>query len=110
MIKLRTAAVLASPAFVQSSCMLRARAQQLTPRGKAPVGDAPVSSGPLAVDWGWRGLAGHIDGDGRLGAIQPVGAYAEDTSYVYGVSGFLLTGSGMVQIDTSVSRHRGRER
>jgi hypothetical protein len=39
----------------------------------------------------------HVYADGRLGAIQPVGAapgaYVESSSYNYGVGAYLLAGS-----------------
>ena len=50
-----------------------------------------------AVEKSWAGMLGHIYADGRLGCIQPVGAapgaYAESSSYVYGVGAFLMAGS-----------------
>jgi rhamnogalacturonyl hydrolase YesR len=50
-----------------------------------------------AVEKAWAGMLTHIYADGRLGAIQPVGAapgaYTETTSYNYGVGAFLLAGS-----------------
>ncbi|HEX4758150.1 MAG TPA: glycoside hydrolase family 88 protein [Terracidiphilus sp.] len=50
-----------------------------------------------AVEKGWAGMLTHIYADGRLGAIQPVGAapgaYTETSSYVYGVGAYLLAGS-----------------
>jgi unsaturated rhamnogalacturonyl hydrolase len=49
MTKLRTAAAFACLVFVQSPCMLLARAQQLTTKDKAPIGDAPANPGPLAT-------------------------------------------------------------
>lgn len=49
------------------------------------------------VKKGWKGLVSHIYIDGRLGAIQPIGAAPGDfqpaSSYVYGVGAFLLAGS-----------------
>lgn len=49
------------------------------------------------VEKGWKGLISHIYQDGRLGAIQPVGAapgpYKEGTSYNFGIGAFLLAGS-----------------
>ncbi len=49
------------------------------------------------VEKGWKGLISHIYQDGRLGAIQPVGAapgpYRAGTSYNFGVGAFLLAGS-----------------
>ncbi len=49
------------------------------------------------VKRGWAGLVRHIYADGRLGAVQPVGAapgaYTQSASYVYGVGAFLLAGS-----------------
>ncbi len=50
-----------------------------------------------AVERAWAGLLTHVYADGRLGAIQPVGAapgaYTETSSYVYGVGAYLLAGS-----------------
>jgi len=50
-----------------------------------------------AVEKAWAGMLTHVYADGRLGSIQPVGAapgaYAETSSYVYGVGVFLLAGS-----------------
>ncbi len=49
------------------------------------------------VEKAWAGMIGHIYADGRLGAIQPIGAAPDavgpSSSYVYGVGGFLLAGS-----------------
>jgi len=49
------------------------------------------------VEKGWKGLLSHVYENGRLGAIQPVGAapgaFPPTSSYVYGVGGFLLAGS-----------------
>ena len=50
-----------------------------------------------AVEKAWAGMLTHVYADGRLGAIQPVGAapgaYTETSSYVYGVGSYLLVGS-----------------
>jgi rhamnogalacturonyl hydrolase YesR len=50
-----------------------------------------------AVEKAWAGLLTHIYADGRLGAIQQVGAapasFTETSSYVYGVGAYLLAGS-----------------
>jgi unsaturated rhamnogalacturonyl hydrolase len=50
-----------------------------------------------AVEKAWAGMLTHVYADGRLGSIQPVGAapgaYAETSSYVYGVGAYLLAGS-----------------
>ncbi len=50
-----------------------------------------------AVEKAWGGMLTHIYADGRLGAIQPVGAapgaFTETSSYVYGVGAYLLAGS-----------------
>jgi unsaturated rhamnogalacturonyl hydrolase len=49
------------------------------------------------VEKAWAGMLTHVYADGRLGAIQPVGAapgaYTETSSYVYGVGAYLLAGS-----------------
>lgn len=50
-----------------------------------------------AVQKAWAGMLAHVYADGRLGAIQPVGAapgaYTETSSYNYGVGAYLLAGS-----------------
>jgi rhamnogalacturonyl hydrolase YesR len=50
-----------------------------------------------AVEKAWAGMLTHVYADGRLGAIQPVGAapgaYVESSSYNYGVGAYLLAGS-----------------
>lgn len=50
-----------------------------------------------AVQKAWAGMLTHVYADGRLGAIQPVGAapgaYTETSSYNYGVGAYLLAGS-----------------
>ena len=50
-----------------------------------------------AVHKAWAGMLTHVYADGRLGAIQPVGAapgaFTETSSYVYGVGAYLLAGS-----------------
>ena len=49
------------------------------------------------VEKAWAGLLSHVYEDGRLGAIQPIGAapgqYTATSSYVFGVGAFLLAGS-----------------
>jgi unsaturated rhamnogalacturonyl hydrolase len=50
-----------------------------------------------AIEKAWAGMLTHVYADGRLGAIQPVGAapgaYTETSSYNYGVGAYLLAGS-----------------
>jgi rhamnogalacturonyl hydrolase YesR len=50
----------------------------------------------------WAGLLSHVDQDGRLGCIQPIGAapgaYTPTASYVYGVGAFLLAGSEIYRL------------
>ncbi|MDR3791799.1 MAG: glycoside hydrolase family 88 protein [Terracidiphilus sp.] len=50
-----------------------------------------------AVEKAWAGLLTHVYADGRLGAIQQVGAapasFTETSSHVYGVGAYLLAGS-----------------
>jgi rhamnogalacturonyl hydrolase YesR len=50
-----------------------------------------------AVEKAWGSMLTHVYTDGRLGAIQPVGAapgaYTETSSYNYGVGAWLLAGS-----------------
>ena len=52
--------------------------------------------GPIVAK-GWKGLISHIYQDGRLGAIQPVGAapgaFIEGSSFVYGTGAFMMAGS-----------------
>lgn len=54
------------------------------------------------VKRGWKGLLDHVYADGRLGAIQPIGAapdaYTATSSYVYGVGAFLLAGSEITRL------------
>ncbi len=58
------------------------------------------------VEKGWKGLIGHIYADGRLGAIQPIGAapgaFTAGSSYVYGTGAFMMAGSEM----DLLSRHK----
>ena len=50
---------------------------------------------------GWAGLVTHLYADGRLGAIQPIGAapgaYTAGSSYVFGTGAFLLAGSEVLK-------------
>ncbi len=50
----------------------------------------------------WGGLLQHVYADGRLGAIQPIGAapgaFSASSSYVYGVGAFLLAGSELTKL------------
>ena len=50
-----------------------------------------------AIEKAWAGMLTHVYADGRLGAIQPVGAapgaYTQTSSYVYGVVAYLLAGT-----------------
>ena len=59
----------------------------------------------------WAGMVSHIYEDGRLGAIQPIGAapdaFTTSSSYVYGVGGFLLAGTEVARMDRT---HRGASR
>jgi unsaturated rhamnogalacturonyl hydrolase len=54
--------------------------------------------GPV-VRKAWAGLISHIYADGRLGAIQPVGAapgeFTAGSSYVFGTGAFMMAGSEM---------------
>jgi unsaturated rhamnogalacturonyl hydrolase len=63
------------------------------------------------VERAWAGMIGHIYADGRLGAIQPIGAapdaFTASSSYVYGVGGFLLAGSELERLQ-SPARHHGK--
>jgi rhamnogalacturonyl hydrolase YesR len=55
-----------------------------------------------AVEQAWKGLLQHVYEDGRLGAIQQVGAgpahFKPTSSYVYGVGAFLLAGSEVIKL------------
>jgi unsaturated rhamnogalacturonyl hydrolase len=57
--------------------------------------------GPV-VARSWAGMVSHIYANGRLGAIQPIGAapdaFTASSSYVYGVGGFLLAGSEIARM------------
>ncbi len=50
----------------------------------------------------WRGLLGEVYADGRLGNIQQTGSapahYLPSSSYTYGVGGFLLAGSEVLEL------------
>ena len=56
-----------------------------------------------ATERAWTGMLKHVYADGRLGAIQPVGAapdkFTETSSYVYGVGAYLLAAS---ELDRSI--------
>jgi rhamnogalacturonyl hydrolase YesR len=58
------------------------------------------------VENAWRGMLAHIDQDGRLGSMQPIGdastAYTPDSSFNFGVGAFLLAGA---EVDT-LSQHK----
>ena len=62
-----------------------------------------------AVERGWAGLVSHIYADGRLGAIQPVGAapgaYTLGASYVFGTGAFLLAGSEVARMAEHGAAH-----
>lgn len=62
------------------------------------------------VERGWKGLIAHIDADGKLGSIQPVGAapgaYSADASYVFGIGAFLLAGSEIDRLATAHAERR----
>jgi len=57
------------------------------------------------VKHSWAGILQHVYADGRLGAIQPIGAQPDlvkpSSSYVFGVGGFLLAAS---EIDKLASK------
>ena len=57
------------------------------------------------VDRAWKGMLTHVYADGRLGAIQPIGAAPDavlpSSSYVYGVGAFLLAGSELHELARS---------
>jgi rhamnogalacturonyl hydrolase YesR len=52
--------------------------------------------GPIVAK-AWTGLIGHIYADGRLGAVQPIGAapgaFTAGSSYVFGTGAFMMAGS-----------------
>ena len=54
------------------------------------------------VERAWAGMLTHIYANGRLGAIQRIGSAPNSvppsSSYVYGVGGFLLAGSEVIQL------------
>lgn len=58
------------------------------------------------IEKAWAGMVQHIYQDGRLGAVQPVGAAPGDlqpgSTWAYGVGGFLLAGS---EIDAGIAQH-----
>jgi rhamnogalacturonyl hydrolase YesR len=58
------------------------------------------------IEKAWAGMLQHVYTDGRLGAIQPIGAAPGElqpgSSWAYGVGGFLLAGA---EIDSGLSRH-----
>ena len=60
-------------------------------------GYLPRATYEPVVQRAWAGMLRHVYADGRLGAIQPVGAapdaFAPSSSYVYGVGAFLLAGA-----------------
>ncbi|WP_213806288.1 glycoside hydrolase family 88 protein [Granulicella sp. dw_53] len=61
--------------------------------------------GPIVAK-AWKGLISHIYQDGRLGAIQPVGAapgaFIASSSYVFGTGAFMMAGS---ELDIMSRRH-----
>ena len=52
--------------------------------------------------WGWKALCSHVDSDGRLGYVQPIGGSPASTTRemteVYGVGAFLLAASEIVNM------------
>ncbi|WP_254063507.1 glycoside hydrolase family 105 protein [Granulicella sp. S190] len=60
----------------------------------------------------WAGMVSHIYANGRLGAIQPIGAapdsFRASSSYVYGVGGFLLAGSEVARMNKVHGKLRKR--
>ncbi len=66
-----------------------------------------------AIARAWRGLAGQIYADGRLGNIQQTGAepahYLPSSSYTYGVGAFLLAGAQVAELPAHAG-HRSHER
>lgn len=51
---------------------------------------------------GWKALCSHVDSDGRLGYVQPIGASpvstGRDKTEVYGVGAFLMAASEIIQM------------
>ena len=51
---------------------------------------------------GWKALCSHVDSDGRLGYVQPIGGSPASTTRemteVYGVGAFLLAASEIVNM------------
>lgn len=66
----------------------------------------PASQFRPVIAKAWAGMLQHIYADGRLGAIQPIGAAPGElqpgSTWAYGVGGFLLAGS---EIDRGISQH-----
>ncbi|HEX4156754.1 MAG TPA: glycoside hydrolase family 88 protein [Acidobacteriaceae bacterium] len=66
----------------------------------------PASRFRPVIEKAWAGMLQHIYTDGRLGAIQPIGAAPGElqpgSTWAYGVGGFLLAGS---EIDRGLSAH-----
>ncbi len=61
------------------------------------------------VQKGWAGMLQHVYADGRLGAIQPIGAapdaFVPSSSWVYGVGAFELAGA---ELDKMAKAQKGK--
>ncbi len=57
-----------------------------------------------AAERGWDALVKAVEPDGKLGWVQPIGAAPEavkrEDTQLYGVGGFLLAGSAMIDMET----------
>jgi hypothetical protein len=66
-------------------------------RNQLPCPIHSIRRGAHRESKAWAGMLTHAYADGRLGAIQPVGAapgaYTETSSCVYAVGAYLLAGS-----------------
>jgi rhamnogalacturonyl hydrolase YesR len=60
----------------------------------------------------WAGMLTHVYANGRLGAIQPIGAapgeFAPSASYVYGVGAFELAGAELDRLAGGRAKVGGR--
>ena len=61
------------------------------------------------IEKAWAGMLNHVYADGRLGAIQPIGAAPGDlqagSTWAYGVGGFLQAGA---EIDRGFGHAKGK--
>jgi unsaturated rhamnogalacturonyl hydrolase len=61
----------------------------------------------------WKGLIAHIYQDGRLGAVQPIGAapgaFTAGSSYVFGTGAFMMAGSELDLMSRRHGKNMGRD-